>query len=124
MKRRQNNQGNNIQPQRTCSQATQGSTTTQPNFNIDKESSTKIMICMMHDHLINIANPGTYAIELYKMMKANGLPNTIIPENPPYKRIYNMQGHPTKPPDTRTISQCKTNQATRVTRWTESTQSR
>lgn len=41
----------------------------------------------MHEHLMNIAQPGSYAIKLNKTLKLNGLP-----ENPPSRKIILMPG--------------------------------
>jgi len=42
----------------------------------------------MHAHVMNMAEPGTYAIELNKILKLNNLPCINAPQNPPSKKIF------------------------------------
>lgn len=55
-------------------------TTTQINLNEVKH--TKILISIMHAHILNLTNPGTYQIELNTMLQKNNLPTMWFPENP------------------------------------------
>ena len=55
---------------------------------VDKEIHTKIFTCIMHAHVMNMAEPGTYAIELNKILKLNNLPCINAPQNPPSKKIF------------------------------------
>lgn len=48
---------------------------------ITKEELLKINICVAHAQGKNREKPGTYANELNKVLKANNLPNIIIPED-------------------------------------------
>lgn len=54
---------------------------------IRPETHSTIFSCMMHAHLVNMAKPGTYEIELNKMLKLNNLPPIRTPANPPSKLI-------------------------------------
>ena len=63
--------------------------TTQPL--IDKETSTKILSCMLHAHLMNSAAPGSYDSELNKVLALNNLPQIKVPQNPPSAKILNIQ---------------------------------
>lgn len=38
---------------------------------------------------VNIAQPGSYNTEINKLLKANKLPNVIVPDNPPSLEIMN-----------------------------------
>ena len=48
---------------------------------ITREDLLRINICMAHAQYKNKENPGSYANELNKVLKANNLPSIIIPEN-------------------------------------------
>ncbi|ORD93408.1 hypothetical protein ECANGB1_2305 [Enterospora canceri] len=80
----------------TYSQATATTTTNPINPLINtsdcfnKDTATKIMACMMHAHIQNIARPGTYNDEINKVFKLNNLPSIILPENPPSADIFSM----------------------------------
>ena len=54
---------------------------------IEKDTATKLLACMMHSHLINIAKPGSYNTEMNKVLKLNNLPAIILPDNPPSSEI-------------------------------------
>ena len=57
---------------------------------IEKDTTTKIMSCMMHAHLINAVNPGTYNTELNRTLKLNNLPTINLPNDPPSKEIMSL----------------------------------
>ncbi len=57
---------------------------------IEKETAAKLMACLMHAHLINSTNPGTYNDEFNRALKLNNLPPIILPNNPPSKQIVNL----------------------------------
>ncbi len=57
---------------------------------LEKETATKMIACMMHAHLINAANPGTYNSEFNRALKLNNLPPVILPDNPPSLKILNL----------------------------------
>ncbi len=59
-------------------------------INIDSETPVKILTCMIHAHLLNIANPGSYGKELNSTLKANNLPGIIVPTNPDSSKIINI----------------------------------
>ncbi|MPC22836.1 hypothetical protein E2C01_015863 [Portunus trituberculatus] len=81
---------------KSYSSATSRNTNTAPsNFTtttpiIEKETTTKFMTCMMHAHLINSMNPGSYNDELNRALKLNNLPPVNLPVNPPSKHILNL----------------------------------
>lgn len=58
-------------------------------LNIGRDTASIIMTCMIHAHLMNIVNPGTYNTEMNKLLKANSLPSVILPDNPPSQGIIN-----------------------------------
>lgn len=51
-------------------------------INLSEQKHTKILISIMHAHIMNLCNPGTYQIELNKMLQKNELPTMWFPENP------------------------------------------
>ncbi|MPC84372.1 hypothetical protein E2C01_079110 [Portunus trituberculatus] len=83
----------NINSNKSYSQATQNTNnsnnTNIHNINIEKDTATKILTCILHSHMHNIANPGSYNDELNKLLKLNNLPSIILPPNPPSKSIMN-----------------------------------
>ena len=54
---------------------------------IKDESATTILTCIIHAHVINMANPGTYNEELNKVLKMNNLPTVNFPKNPPSNKF-------------------------------------
>ncbi len=58
---------------------------------INQETATKIMACMLHAHLINTANPGSYNDEFNRALELNNLPKINLPNNPPSSLILNFQ---------------------------------
>ena len=82
------------QSKTTYSQITSSTTftsgTPNPTGNLHKDTAAKILTCMMHAHLQNIANPGCYNTEANKLFKANNLPQVILPDNPPSLEIFNI----------------------------------
>lgn len=65
--------------------------TSRPILQINKDTRTDILICIMHAHVINMGRPGSYATELNKMLKQNNLQEMWFPENPPSNEILNME---------------------------------
>lgn len=57
---------------------------------IKPDIHTKIFTCIMHAHVVNIANPGSYEEELKKMLKMNNLITIKAPSNPPSAKILNI----------------------------------
>lgn len=51
-------------------------------INLSDCKHTKILISIMHAHVMNMCNPGTYQAELNKMLEKNELPTMWFPENP------------------------------------------
>ena len=51
-------------------------------INLSEQKHTKILISIMHAHVMNLCNPGTYQTELNKMLVKNELPTMWFPENP------------------------------------------
>ena len=56
----------------------------------NRETAAKILTSIIHAHLTNIANPGTYNTELNKVFALNNLPNVNLPDNPPSKKIISL----------------------------------
>ena len=86
-------------PKQTYSQAAQQQTspsfTSPQNIPNNNETYTKIYTCIMHAHLQNIAEPGTYEEELNNMLKRNNLPEIKAPSNPPSGKILANLSAPT-----------------------------
>lgn len=51
-------------------------------INLSEQKHTKILISIMHAHVMNLCNPGTYQTELNKMLVKNELPTMWFPANP------------------------------------------
>lgn len=51
-------------------------------INLSEHKHTKILISIMHAHVMNLCNPGTYQTELNKMLTKNELPTMWFPDNP------------------------------------------
>ena len=75
----------NARQNMTYSNVTQATIPTQmPKYNmplITKEEILQIHACVAHAQNKNLQNPGTYAMELNRTLKANNLPTIIIPED-------------------------------------------
>ena len=84
---------NNQAPKQSYSQAAQQQQTI-PTYNTSQqppnnaETYSKIYTCIMHAHLHNIAEPGTYNAELNNMLKQNNLPPVKVPPNPPSGNFF------------------------------------
>lgn len=65
---------------RAVAEAKQTETTTQ--INLSDYKHTKILISIMHAHVINLCNPGSYQTELNRMLEKNELPTMWFPDNP------------------------------------------
>ena len=80
--------------QNTYSDATKKTTSTYtlPEIKIDKDTPVKILPCILHAHISNIGEPGTYNKVLEETLKCNNLPTVIIPHTPPSKKIMEMAG--------------------------------
>ena len=57
---------------------------------ITQEETLKINICMVHTHYRNLENPGTYANELNRILRANNLLNINIPESQTPAKFSNL----------------------------------
>lgn len=57
---------------------------------LNKDTASKILTCIIHSHIINMANPGTYNTEINKVFKLNNLPHINLPENPPSKQVLSL----------------------------------
>lgn len=65
-----------------------------------------IFACLMHAHIINAENPGSYQDTINKVFPANNLPAIITPEDPPSKRILkSMMADPQKEAETTAATQ-------------------
>lgn len=67
-------------PKRAAEQVKTPGPTTQ--INLSDHKHTKILISIMHAHIMNLANPGSYQKELNAMLQKNELPTMWFPENP------------------------------------------
>lgn len=65
---------------RAVAEVRQTESTTQ--LNLSDYKHTKILISIMHAHVLNLCNPGTYQAELNKMLAKNELPTMWFPDNP------------------------------------------
>ena len=52
------------------------------------EHSYKILTCIIHAHMINMARPGSYSRELNNMLKINNLPPVNAPDDVPSEQIF------------------------------------
>ena len=50
---------------------------------LGNEQSYKIMTCIIHAHVVNLASPGSYERELNRMLSMNGLPTIKAPSDVP-----------------------------------------
>ena len=93
---------------------TQPSLTT--NINLDKETPSKILSCLLHAHLSNLGEPGTFEEVLQDTLKANNLPIIKIPKTPPSKKILDMAfSQPTQNTQTHQPSHSNTQEASNIT---------
>lgn len=63
----------------------QGETTT--HIHLNETTHFKLLACIMHSHVLNLQTPGSYNIELNKMLKANNLPQMKFPSNPDSAKV-------------------------------------
>ena len=64
---------------------------TSPNLNlIDPTMCTKIMTCLIHAHMVNLGNPGTFNEELKEIFHRNNIPQLEFPSNPPSHKIMGI----------------------------------
>lgn len=56
-------------------------------LNLSEALHHKVMISMIHAHINNIINPGSYADELNTMLEKNNLPRMWFPPNPDSKNL-------------------------------------
>lgn len=61
-----------------------------PQIHMEKEMTAKILSCMLHAHLMNVGNPGTYEKVLNQTLTVNNLPPIKIPEVPQSANILNL----------------------------------
>ena len=55
----------------------------------DKDTGVKILTILLHSHLNNIGNPGSFNEETNHLLKLNKLPAIILPNNPNSSAILN-----------------------------------
>lgn len=70
---------------RAVEQARTPGITTQ--ITLSEHKHTKILISIMHAHIMNLSNPGTYQRELNVMLQKNDLPTMWFPDNPDSGRL-------------------------------------
>lgn len=51
-------------------------------INLSEATHHKAMVCMLHAHIHHIIVPGTYVIELNRMLEKNGMEKMWFPPNP------------------------------------------
>lgn len=54
---------------------------------LSEQKHTMILISIMHAHVMNLCNPGTYQIELNHMLQKNNLPTMWFPNNPDSSKL-------------------------------------
>ena len=55
---------------------------------LGNEQSYKVMTCVIHAHIVNLASPGSYEKELNRMLTLNGLPTVKAPPDAPSKELF------------------------------------
>lgn len=75
---------------KTYSNVVQTPTAKLHQFHMEREIPAKILSCMLHAHLMNMGNPGTYEIVLNQTLTLNNLPTIKIPEEPSSAKILNI----------------------------------
>ena len=61
-----------------------------PNIQLEKDTAATILTCILHSHILNMSNPGSYNDELNKALQENNLPTIKLPPNPPSTSIFNL----------------------------------
>ena len=59
-------------------------------IHIENNTPLHVLQCMLHAHLMNIGRPGTFNIELNKILKENGFQEMKFPDNPPSGEILQV----------------------------------
>ncbi len=54
---------------------------------LNNNQTSKMMICYLHAHAMNMVNPGTFQKTLIDILQENNLPTVILPNNPPSQQI-------------------------------------
>lgn len=86
------------------------------NINLEKDTPSKILSCLLHAHLSNLGEPGTFEEVLQDTLKANNLPVIKIPKTPPSKKILDMAySKPTQHTQTQQPTHTSTHQASNIT---------
>lgn len=83
-------------------------------INLSDHKHTKILISIMHAHIMNMANPGTYQKELNTMLQKNDLPTMWFPENPDSGKLLGATFNET-PEETTDDQSQQTTQANDIT---------
>lgn len=65
-------------------------TSTLPNINLHKDTPCKILTCLLHAHVCNIGEPGSFEKVLQEMLKDNNLPSVKVSNTPNSKKIMEM----------------------------------
>lgn len=69
------------------------------NIVLGDQKDYKILICILHAHVINLANPGSYETELNKMLQINGMEQMNFPSNPPSSALLQATPDPSQAPE-------------------------
>lgn len=70
-------------------ETTAPSTAPTQTIQLSEISHLQIMTAVIHAHIMNISNPGTYERELNDMLRLNNLPAVKVPNTPNSSRIFN-----------------------------------
>ena len=66
-----------------------------PTLHLHSDMSFKAMVIIIHAHLANIANPGTFGATVKNLLKQNNLPHVNLPDNAPSSEIFkSVSGFP------------------------------
>lgn len=76
------------------------------NIILSEEKHSKILISIMHAHVLNLCNPGSYKTELNKMLLKNDLPAMWFPDDPDSSKLLGATvAHPSQEKEHQTPSE-------------------
>ena len=62
----------------------------QPTLNLSSDMSFKAMVILIHAHLANLAQPGSYGATVKSLLKKNNLPIVNLPDDAPSSEIFRI----------------------------------
>ena len=62
----------------------------QPTLNLQSDMSFKAMVILIHAHLANIAQPGSFGTTVKNLLKKNNLPIVHLPDDAPSSEIFRI----------------------------------